>query len=351
MVTTVSIARRSPVHRVWVAATRPRTIAPASRASSPRSAGTRTVAPARRAYSTNLWESRPASGFYPSGLWWSWPAVFQTLGDASAHGQRIPTICRLRGLAGALVEALITPRIASAARRLAPEPPSLPAHARQPVTDSGTTNRIGEHRDCLTGDRVRGKGMLDYLGYDLLSGDQVDHAESVERDHPAADKILERRHAIDDDHWGVAMRASDRVAVPDAVRATSADDNTASVSPSTLATSGAHGIEQAIVALCFGILHRVTDPIALLQALADVLTPGGEIVLETYGSHLPADAPAFEVHGPGDVYARDDFVYWGFPPEGLRRLGRIVGLDEVEVVDQLEIDGHPRILAVLRAAG
>src|SRR5439155_4700058 len=61
------------------------------------------------------------------------------------------------------------------------------------------------------------------------------------------------------------------------------------------------------VALCFGILHRVTDPIALLQALADVLTPGGEIVLETYGSRLAADSPAIEVHDPGDVYARDDF--------------------------------------------
>jgi tRNA (mo5U34)-methyltransferase len=109
--------------------------------------------------------------------------------------------------------------------------------------------------------------------------------------------------------------------------------------------------ERFDVAFCFGILHRVTDPIALLQALADVLTPGGEIVLETYGSRLPADAPAIEVHQPGDVYARDDFVYWGFPPEALRRLGRIVGLDEVEVVDELEIDGHPRILAVLRAAG
>src|SRR3989440_1293599 len=109
--------------------------------------------------------------------------------------------------------------------------------------------------------------------------------------------------------------------------------------------------ERFDVALCFGILHRVTDPIALLQALADVLTPGGEIVLETYGSHLPVGAPAIEVHEPGDVYARDDFVYWGFSPEGLRRLGRIVGLDEVEVVDQPEIDGHPRILAVLRAAG
>jgi len=109
--------------------------------------------------------------------------------------------------------------------------------------------------------------------------------------------------------------------------------------------------ERFDVALCFGILHRVTDPIALLQALADVLTPGGEIVLETYGSRLPPDAPAIEVHEPGGVYARDDFVYWGFPPEGLRRMGRIVGLDEVEIVDEHEIDGHPRILAVLRAAG
>ena len=109
--------------------------------------------------------------------------------------------------------------------------------------------------------------------------------------------------------------------------------------------------ERFDVALCFGILHRVTDPIALLRALADVLTPAGEVVLETYGSRLAADAPAIEVHDPGDVYARDDFVYWGFSPEALRRLGLIVGLDELEVVDELEIDGHPRILALLRAAG
>jgi SAM-dependent methyltransferase len=108
--------------------------------------------------------------------------------------------------------------------------------------------------------------------------------------------------------------------------------------------------ERFDVALCFGILHRVTDPTALLRALADALAPGGEIVLETYGSRLAAGAPPFEAHEPGDVYARDDFVHWGFSPEGLRRLGRIVGLDVVEVVDQLEIDGHPRILAVLRAA-
>jgi tRNA (mo5U34)-methyltransferase len=109
--------------------------------------------------------------------------------------------------------------------------------------------------------------------------------------------------------------------------------------------------ERFDVVLCFGILHRVTDPIALLRALAGVLAPGGEIVLETYGSRLAAGAPAIEVHQPGAVYARDDFVYWGFSPDGLRRLARFVGLNEVEVVDEPEIDGHPRILALLRPAG
>jgi hypothetical protein len=92
-------------------------------------------------------------------------------------------------------------------------------------------------------------------------------------------------------------------------------------------------------------------PDRVAGALADVLAPGGEIVLETYGSRLAADATAIEVPEAGDVCARDDFVYWGFTSEGLSRLGRIVGLDELEVVDELEIDGHPRILAVLRAAG
>jgi tRNA (mo5U34)-methyltransferase len=102
------------------------------------------------------------------------------------------------------------------------------------------------------------------------------------------------------------------------------------------------------VALCFGILHRVTDPVAMLQALSDRLAPGGEVLLETYGSQLPADLPALEVHAPGDVYARDDFVYWGFTPTSLCRLGQVVGLGDVEIVDEVEIDGHPRILAVLR---
>ncbi len=103
------------------------------------------------------------------------------------------------------------------------------------------------------------------------------------------------------------------------------------------------------VALCFGMLHRVTDPIAVLRALAGVLAPGGEVVLETLGSDLGAGLPALEVHDVGDVYPGDDFVYWGFGAEGLRRVAGLAGFGSVEIVDQLEVDGHPRIIAVLRA--
>jgi hypothetical protein len=93
----------------------------------------------------------------------------------------------------------------------------------------------------------------------------------------------------------------------------------------------------------------VTDPIALLRALAEVLTPAGELIIETYGSRLPGDSPAVEVHQPGEVDQRDDFVYWGFPAEGLRRLARIAGLTDVEVMAAPDIDGHPRLLAILRS--
>jgi tRNA (mo5U34)-methyltransferase len=107
--------------------------------------------------------------------------------------------------------------------------------------------------------------------------------------------------------------------------------------------------ERFDVVLCFGILHRVTDPISLLRTLADVLTPGGEVVVETYGSRLTVDTAAIEVHQPGAVNLRDDFFYWGFPAEGLRRLARIAGLGETTVIDERDVAGHPRILATLRA--
>jgi hypothetical protein len=53
------------------------------------------------------------------------------------------------------------------------------------------------------------------------------------------------------------------------------------------------------------------------------------------------------VHEHGDVYARDDAVYWGFSPASLDRLGRLAGLRGFELVDAPTIAGHPRVIGTL----
>lgn len=103
--------------------------------------------------------------------------------------------------------------------------------------------------------------------------------------------------------------------------------------------------------LCFGILHRVTDPLGLLEVLRRRLADGGRVLLETYGVADPAleHAAAIHVCESGEVYANDDFVYWGFTGTSLERLGRIAGFAGAEVVETPLIDGHPRIIAALEA--
>jgi hypothetical protein len=56
------------------------------------------------------------------------------------------------------------------------------------------------------------------------------------------------------------------------------------------------------------------------------------------------------VHRPGDVYADDEFVYWGFGAEGLRRLAALAGFTGFELHATPIIDGHPRIIASLTHA-
>jgi hypothetical protein len=50
---------------------------------------------------------------------------------------------------------------------------------------------------------------------------------------------------------------------------------------------------------------------------------------------------------PGEVYARDDFVYWGFTPRGLSRLARLAGFSGFDLADAPTIDGNPRLIGVL----
>lgn len=101
---------------------------------------------------------------------------------------------------------------------------------------------------------------------------------------------------------------------------------------------------------CFGILHRVENPLGLLRVLRGRTVSGGTVLVETYGVG-PEDrnGPAIRVSEPGEIYASDEFVYWGFGDTGLERLARIAGFSRVESFVDVEIDGHPRIIGRLVA--
>jgi tRNA (mo5U34)-methyltransferase len=77
---------------------------------------------------------------------------------------------------------------------------------------------------------------------------------------------------------------------------------------------------------------------------------GGTVPVETYGVG-PEDrhGPAIRVSEPGEVYARDEFVYWGFGDAGLQRIAQIAGFLRVESLRNVEVDGHPRIMGRLVA--
>jgi tRNA (mo5U34)-methyltransferase len=100
--------------------------------------------------------------------------------------------------------------------------------------------------------------------------------------------------------------------------------------------------------LCFGILHRVENPLGLLKVIRRRLASGGRVLLETHGPTDGAvDAPAVYIPVPGEVYARDDFVYWGFTPAGLDAMARHAGFEGFELIDAPVIDEHPRVLGTL----
>lgn len=101
---------------------------------------------------------------------------------------------------------------------------------------------------------------------------------------------------------------------------------------------------------CFGILHRVENPLALLRLIRERVAPGGNVLVETYGSTATDNGPAIDVLEPREIYPGDDYVYWGFGAAGLTRLAAHAGFPSVEVIDRPIVDGHPRILASMRGA-
>ncbi len=107
--------------------------------------------------------------------------------------------------------------------------------------------------------------------------------------------------------------------------------------------------ERFDVILCFGILHRVELPGRLLEVLRRRLSPGGEVLVETYGSSAEHDDGAARIveHRPGEVYEGDAYVFWGFSPGGIEAIGAKAGFRGFELVDAPIVDGHPRVLGRL----
>jgi tRNA (mo5U34)-methyltransferase len=101
---------------------------------------------------------------------------------------------------------------------------------------------------------------------------------------------------------------------------------------------------------CCGILHRVENPLGLLRVLRRRTVSGGTLLIETYGlSPEQQDGAAIRVSRPGEVYARDEFVYWAFGDAALERLARIAGFSQVEPFQSVQVAGHPRIIGRLVA--
>jgi tRNA (mo5U34)-methyltransferase len=100
---------------------------------------------------------------------------------------------------------------------------------------------------------------------------------------------------------------------------------------------------------CCGILHRVEAPARLLEVLSRHLSERGAVLIETHGVfEAPQDGAPVHRYGPGEVYPRDDYVYWGFTAGGIEMLGRKSGFRRFELIDAPVIDGHPRIIGWLR---
>lgn len=112
------------------------------------------------------------------------------------------------------------------------------------------------------------------------------------------------------------------------------------------------GIEERFdFIFCFGILHRVENPLGLLRVLVSVLKAGGQILVETYG--IVDDAGdkdgALYVPNPGAVYANDHFVHWQFSSTAIANLAASIDGLSFDVHAMPLVDGHPRIIGTISA--
>lgn len=100
---------------------------------------------------------------------------------------------------------------------------------------------------------------------------------------------------------------------------------------------------------CFGLLHRVENPLGLLRLLTRHLADEGRMAVETYGvvDDEGAEDGAIYVCKPGEIYARDEYVHWQFSSGSLERLVEQVHHANFELIGAPIIAGHPRLLGCI----
>jgi SAM-dependent methyltransferase len=103
---------------------------------------------------------------------------------------------------------------------------------------------------------------------------------------------------------------------------------------------------------CFGLLHRVENPLGLLAILSRRLAEGGRLLIETYGieGDEGREDGALRVAAPGSVYPDDRFVYWQFSSGALANLVAFTDSSSFELHATPVVDGHPRIIGVVHRA-
>jgi tRNA (mo5U34)-methyltransferase len=103
---------------------------------------------------------------------------------------------------------------------------------------------------------------------------------------------------------------------------------------------------------CFGLLHRVENPLGLLAVLSRRLAEGGRLLIETYGIEGDdgREDGALRVAAPGSVYPDDRFVYWQFSSGALANLVAFTDSSSFELHATPVVDGHPRIIGVVHRA-
>ena len=234
-------------------------------------------------------------------------------------------------------------------------PPEVAAHLLESIPFWFHTFSLNKGEDLYTPGEARDHGYrLDsipdsFAGMSVLDVGAFDGFYSYLAEHRGASRVLaldneQYRHWVKD-RWGIELRGGEAFAAIGGLLDSTVEHRRID------AHEAADLDERFDFIFCFGILHRVQDPLGLLQVLAERLSPGGQLLIETAGILDDAGSVEGTIHvpRPGQVNARDDYFYWQFSSGSLRHLAEFIGGCTFETHATPVVAGQPRIIGYVDA--